>query len=126
MAETVMNHDEFRKYLESFGIHLNSITDKKVYLHFRIQGEDEINSPSEPLELEGLLLVDELTGKKFSADREIHEGDIATFGEAVTRGKKIFCIKHLRRFFDMGLKEAKDMYERNEDRWLTLLRRYHG
>lgn len=125
MAETILNHDEFRMYLKEHGIHLNSITAKKVYLHFPINGEDEIGEPTSPLEMEGLMLVDELTGKKFSADRVIDELDAKTFGQAVCHRNKIRCIKHLRRFFDLGLKEAKDMYERNEERWFNMLKRYN-
>lgn len=126
MAETVMNHEEFRKYLSQYNIQLNSITEKKVYLHFPIEGEEEIGVPASLLEKEGLILVDQVTGKSFSANREIVDPEVRTFGEALLRGKKICCIKYLRKFFDLGLKEAKDMYEINEERWLSLLRGYNG
>lgn len=113
MAHTVMTHDEFKAYLKSKDIVIEKITETKVYIHFDLPGYP---SPQEPPVDRNLLPVEAMDAK-YNLRGDWKDGIGESFKEAIIEHKKIPCIKMIREHTGLGLKEAKDLYEKYENIW---------
>lgn len=117
MAHTVMTHDEFKAYLKLQDIELTKITETKVYLNFEIAG---YASPTEAKKDRNILPT-EKQEEQFIIRTDWEDGIGGSFKEHLVIGRKIQCIKMLRGHLGLGLKEAKDLYEKYEHIWRSYI-----
>lgn len=117
MAHTVMTHDEFKAYLKLNNIELTKITDTKVYLNFEIFGY----TPKTKTLPDRNILPTEAKDDLYSIRGDWATGTGMSFKDCVMQHRKIECIKMIREHTGLGLKEAKDLYEKYEDTWRSFI-----
>jgi len=109
-----MTHDEFKVYIKNLcGIEITELNKSKVYLNFVIPGGTTLTELPKDTNFPFSLAV------SLTADWKNEQGE--SFKDCLEKRAMIKCVKMIREHLDLGLKEAKDLYEKYENDWRSYI-----